>query len=227
MGVSRVCQSRDSPIHGSSSAAFRCGIVRPMLLAGLFASFLFLGMIVADWVRFTRLTAGASRYGCGVARGEDPLPLAPWARLLDRFDRTGILKLPHGVARLFHEEHRILLRPQATRFRTAWPMNGSIVLVSDGDATRLSWVKRVPWSSAVLTLLWFAVVVIGTLSFAITYLLEGGLSTLSGIFMAGGIAGLGLLVLAFGVVTVSLAYRLENHRLTQAYQELRAALAQE
>ena len=151
MGVWRVCQSRDAPPHDSFGAAFRCGIVRSMLLAGLFAGFLFLGMIVADWVRFTRLTAGASQYGCGVARGEDRLPLAHWTRLLDRFDRNGILKLPHGAAKLFHEERRILLRPQVTRFRTAWPMNGSIVLVPDGEATRLSWVKRVPWSSAVLT----------------------------------------------------------------------------
>jgi len=198
-----------------------------MLFAGLFAGLLFLGMIVADWIQFTRLTAGASNYGCGVARGEDRLPLAPWARLLERFDRNGVLKMPHGVARLFYEERRILLRPLVTRFRTAWPMNGSIVLVPDGDATRLSWVKRVPWSSAALTVLWFVVVIIGTLSFAITYVVEGGLSTLSGILMAGGIAGLGLLVLAFGLVTVSLAYRLENHRLTQAYQELRAALAQD
>jgi len=198
-----------------------------MLLAGLFAGFLFLGMVVADWIQFTRLTAGAGDYGCGVARGEDRLPLAPWTRLLERFDGNGILTLPHGVARFFHEERRILLRPHATRFRTAWPMNGSIDLVPDGDTTRLNWVKRVPWSSAVLTVSWFAVVVIGTLSFAIAYLVEGGLSTLSGILMAGGIAGLGLLVLAFGVVTVSLAYRLEDHRLRQAYQELRAALAQE
>lgn len=198
-----------------------------MLLAGLFAGFLFLGMIVADWLQFTRLTAGASRYGCGVARGEDQLPPAPWARIIERFDRNGILKLPHGVARLFYEERRILLRPQVTRFRTAWPMNGSIVLVPDGEATRLSWVKRVPWSSAVLTVSWFVLVIVGTLSFAITYAVEGGLSTLSGILMAGGVAGIGLLVLAFGAVTVSLAYRLENHRLTQAYQELREALAPE
>jgi hypothetical protein len=196
-----------------------------MLLAGLFAGFLFLGMIVADWVQFTRLNVGAGRYGCGVARGEDRLPLAPWTRLIERFDRNGVLALPHGVARFFQEERRILLRPCAARFRTLWPMNGSIDILVEGTATRLSWVKRVPWSSAVLTVIWFAVVVLGTLSFAITFIADGGLSTLSGLLMAGGITGIGLLVLVFGLVTVSLAYRLEDHRLTLAYQELRAALA--
>jgi hypothetical protein len=195
-----------------------------MLLAGLFAGLLFLGMILADWVQFTRLSAGASRYGFGVARSEDCLPLAPWTQLRARFDRNGILKLPNGVARWYQEERRILLRPQARRFRTAWPMNGSIEIVTEEEATRLTCVKRVPWSSAVLTLLWFAVVILGTLAFAMTFLADGGLSSLSGILMGLGIAGISLLVLAFGLVTVSLAYRLEDHRLTQAYQELRDAL---
>ena len=42
--------------------------------------------------------------------------------------------------------------------------------------------------------------------------------------IAVGIVCIGLLVLAFGLITVSLAYRLENQRLTQAYEELRAVL---
>jgi hypothetical protein len=195
-----------------------------MLLAGLFAGFLFLGMILADWVQFTRLSAGASRYGYGVARSEDRLPLTPWTQLRARFDRNGVLRLPTGVARWYQEERCILLRPQARRFRTAWPMNGSIEIVTEEEATRLTCVKRVPWSSAVLTLLWFAVVILGTLAFAMTFLADGGLSSLSGTLMGLGIAGIGLLVLAFGLVTVSLAYRLEDYRLTQAYQELRDAL---
>lgn len=209
---------------GTSSAAFCCGIVRPMLLAGLFAGFLFLGMIVADWFQFTRLSVGAVRYGCPVARGEDRLPLAPWTRLIERFDRNGVLTLSHGVARFYQNERRILLRPSAPRFRTLWPMNGSIEIISEGTAIQLNWVKRVPWSSAVLTVIWFAVVVLGTLSFAITFTADGGLSTLSGLLMAGGITAIGLLVLVFGLLTVSLAYRLEDHRLALAYQELRAAL---
>lgn len=195
-----------------------------MLLAGLFAGFLFLGMVLADWIQFTRLGAGASRYGCGVARTEDRLPLAPWTLIRARFDSNGFLRLPSGVAHWYHEERRILLRPKARRFRTAWPMNGSIEIHPEEQAVRLTCVKRVPWSSAVLTLLWFAVVTFGSLAFAVTFLAGGGFSSLSGILMGLGIAGIGLLVLAFGLVTVSLAYRLEDHRLTQTYQELRAAL---
>ena len=39
-----------------------------MLLAGLFAGALLLGLIIGDWLYFVRLTPDASRYGCGVAR---------------------------------------------------------------------------------------------------------------------------------------------------------------
>jgi len=63
--------------------------------------------------------------------------------------------------------------------------------------------------------------------FVIAYLAEGGPMSLSGALMGLGITGLGFLVLAFGVLTVALAVRLEDHRLTQAYHELRAALARE
>jgi len=195
-----------------------------MVLAGLFATLLFLGLVVADWFQFTRLFSGAGTYGFVIGRGEDQLPLIPWTRVIDRFDRTGVLRLPHGVARFIHEHRRILLRPQAHRFRTAWPINGSIEIVPDDNGARLTWAKRVPWSSAVLTLVWFAVVVVGTLTFGITFALNGGFSSLGGLVIAAGIAGLGLLVFAFGLITVSLAYRLENHRLAQVYQELRAAL---
>jgi len=40
-----------------------------------------------------------------------------------------------------------------------------------------------------------------------------------------GVAAVGLLVLAFGLVTVALAYRLEDQRLMWAYEELRTVLA--
>lgn len=206
----------------------RCAIVGGMVLAGSFAAVLFLGLILADWMYFTRLTAPSSRYGCGVARLEDRFPLAPWTRLLDRFDCNGLLRLPHGLARVFPDEQRILLRPQyrlfSLRFRTAWPLKGSIEVEPDGETTRLTCVKRVPWSSALLTLLWFVLVGAGTAAFVIAFLANGGLDSLGGLLMGLGIAGLGLLVLAFGLVTVSFAYRLEDHRLTQTYQELRAAL---
>jgi hypothetical protein len=42
--------------------------------------------------------------------------------------------------------------------------------------------------------------------------------------MGVGILGIGLLVLAFGAVTVVLSYRLENSRLAQVYDELKAAV---
>jgi hypothetical protein len=198
-----------------------------MILAAGFAIVLFVGMILADWLVFTRLTTAASTYGCGIGRGEDLWPLTPWARLHERFDRNGLLRLPHGVAKFFQEERRILLRAQAHRFRTVWPINGSIDLHPNEQAIRLRWVKRVPWSSAILTFLWFAIVGGGTCAFAIVLSFHGGMSTLGGILMTAGIAGLGLLVFAFGLVTVSLAYRLENHRLLQAYEELRSALVME
>lgn len=195
-----------------------------MVLAGLFAGILFLGLVLADWFQFTRLLSGTGLYGFVIARGEDELPLIPWTKMVNRFDRGGVLKLPHGMARFFHDERRILLRPLAHRFRTAWPINGAIEIVPEDNGARLTWTKRVPWSSAVLTLVWFVVVVIGTLAFAVSFALQGGLSSLSGLVIAVGIACTGILVLAFGLITVSLAYRLENQRLTQAYQELRAAL---
>jgi len=200
-----------------------------MVLAGFFGAFLVAGLIWGDWLHFTSLTAPSSRYGCGIARVEDRLPLASLAVVMDRFDRNGLLTLPHGVARCFREEKRIVLRPQyqlfSLKFRTAWPMKGSIELEPEGDATKLTCVKQIPWSSALLTLLWFAVVGVGTVGFTISFLASGGFTSFSGVLMGLGITGLGLLVLAFGLTTVSLAYRLENERLTEVYQELRAALA--
>ena len=207
----------------------RCGIVRRMLMASLFGAILFAALVLGDWFHFTGLTAPSSCYGCGIARVEDRLPLASLAVVMDRFDRNGLLTLPHGVARFFWEEKRIVLRPQyqlfSLKFRTAWPMKGSIELKLEGDTTKLTCVKRIPWSSALLTILWFAIVGVGTIGFVISFLADGGLTSLSGVLMGLGITGLGLLVLAFGLTTVSLAYRLENQRLTEVYQELRAALA--
>ncbi len=196
-----------------------------MVLAGLFAGVLFLALVAGDWLQFTSLTAQASRYGCRIARVEDHLPPAPLSKALERFDKTGVLQLPNGVARLFPDDRRLLLRPQR-RFRTAWPMKGSIELKQEGGTTRLVCSKLIPWSSALLTLLWFLTVGIGTLTFVVLYLADGGLSSLSGILMGLGILGIGLLVLAFGLVTIAFAYRLENHRLMQAYQDLKTTLEQ-
>jgi hypothetical protein len=194
-----------------------------MLLAGLFAVVLFAALVLGDWWQFTSLTVQAARYGCRIARVEDHLSPAPLSKTLEQFGGNGVLQLPNGLVRLFPDDRRLLLRPQR-RFRTAWPMKGSIELRQEGETTTLVCSKLIPWSSAILTLLWFLTVGIGTLAFAILYLADGGLSSLSGILMGLGILGIGLLVLAFGLVTIALAYRLENNRLMQAYQDLRAAI---
>lgn len=52
-----------------------------MILAGLFAGILCLGLILGDWLYFVRLTPGASRYGCGVARTQDRFTQVTMAQL--------------------------------------------------------------------------------------------------------------------------------------------------
>lgn len=199
-----------------------------MLAAGLFAALLILALIVGDWIHFTRLTASARRYGCGIGREEDRLPCPCANTLPARFHPHGVLALPHGIARWFGEDNTIVLRPQyrlfSRGFRTAWPIKGSIEVKGEGETTRLLCVKRIPWSSAIVTLLWFALVGLGTLAFVVAYALEGGLDSLGSLLLGLGIAGVGAAVFAFGLITVVLAYRLENARLRQAYGELRDAL---
>lgn len=200
-----------------------------MLLAGLFGGLLFLALVLGDWIHFTSLASPSTRYGCGVARTEDRLPVPPDRLDLHRFDKNGMLHLPHGVARFFRDQWKIVLRPQyhlfSLGFRTAWPLKATIELTPEGNAVRMKCIKRMPWSSAVLTLVWFALVGLGTIGFVVTFLANGGFASLSGALMGLGITGLGILVLAFGLLIVTLAYRLEDHRLSQAYLELRTALA--
>ena len=195
-----------------------------MIVAGLFGGLLFLALVLGDWFHFTSLTGQASGYGCGIARAVDRLPSVPLSAALSRFGGSGVLQLPNGIARVFADERRILVRPQyrllSRRFRTAWPMKGTLELAPDGEDTRVTCIKRIPWSSAILTLLWFLLVGIGTITFVIAYLVDGGLSSLGGLLMGMGILALGLLVLTFGLVTVVFAYRLENDRFTQVYREL-------
>lgn len=202
-----------------------------MVLVGLFAFMLFLLIVLGDWLHFTSLTASASRYGCRIARVEDRLHLPSTALVVARFDPDGLLNLPHGIARLFQEENRIVLRPQyrwySVRFRTAWPIKGSIEVEQDGDSTRVTCIKRIPWSSAILTLLWFALVGFGTVVFMVAYAVQGGFTSLTSILLGLGVAGAGTLVFMFGLVIGSLAYRLENDRLGQAYNELRETLTGE
>ena len=76
-------------------------------------------------------------------------------------------------------------------------------------------------------MLWFLLVSLGTTAFMVTYVAKGGFNSLSGILMGIGILGIGLLVLAFGIVTVVFSYRLENSRLTKVYEELREVVERE
>ena len=199
-----------------------------MLLAGLFAGCLFVALVVGDWWWFSRSSASASRYGCPVARAEDTLPIESDQTLSARFSPDGLLQLDHGIVRFFPDERRALLRPQPSRFlsrfRTAWPLKGTIAMQEHDGTMRLHCVKLMPWSSALLTLLWFAVVSIGTLAFVVRFLAGDDAFSLGSLLLVLGVTGVGLLVLVFGLVTVSLAYRLEDQRLMEVYRELRAAL---
>jgi hypothetical protein len=195
-----------------------------MVLVGLFAAVLFLGLIFGDWLYFIRLTPDAVRYGCGIARSQHRFGLQSVARLTARVDANGSLVLPHGIARYYPDLQQIAIRPQyhlfMMSFRTAWPLKGLIHLSSDQQAVQALCIKRIPWSSAIITSLWFLLVGLGTTSFLIAYGVQGGFNSLSGILMGAGILGIGLLVLAFGIVTVVFSYRLENSRLTKVYEEL-------
>jgi hypothetical protein len=200
---------------------------RPMLPVELFAGCLFVALIAADWWQFRRLTSSAGRYGCPVARAEDTLPVEP-DRIHSRFNPDGLLQVDHGIARVFPGERRILLRAQpsrfASRFHTAWPLKGAIEWTHEGGDARLRCVKLMPWSSALLTLLWFAIVGVGTLAFVVKFLAGEDAFSLGSLLLVLGVAAVGLLVLVFGLVTVSLAYRVEDQRLMEVYRELRTVL---
>ena len=71
---------------------------------------------------------------------------------------------------------------------------------------------------------WLGLVVIGTVTFLIMFGVDGGFSSAGGLLMAFGGGGLGVLVLLFGLIMISLAYRLEDARLMQVYQELQDIL---
>jgi TM2 domain-containing membrane protein YozV len=120
----------------------------------------------------------------------------------------------------------MIIRPThrlfSMRFRTAWPLKGCIELASESEGLRMVCTKRVPWSSSILTLLWFSLVGFGTLGFLITYVLQGGLESLGSVLLGIGVTGVGLIVVAFGLLTVTVAYRIENTRLMLVYTELRA-----
>jgi hypothetical protein len=121
-----------------------------------------------------------------------------------------------------------MLLPEVKRFgisfRTAWPLNGVVYYNSVKDSPEIRLVKRIPWSSAVLTLLWFFTVAGGLIAYLVSYAQAGGFASASGTFFAAALGGLGVLVFIFGLVVVVAAYWLEDKRLMVVYHELRSAL---
>ena len=199
-----------------------------MVLAGLFASVLFIGLVLGDWLYFVRFTPDAIRYGCRVARSQDRWTASTMETVRGRFSTDGVLTLPHGIARYYPDVSQIAIRPQyrffSIGFRSAWPVKGLIHLSAGGQAMDALCVKRIPWSSALMTLLWFGVVMIGSIVFVVTYAWDGGFTSLEGVLMGAGLMAGAVLVLAAGVVTVTMSYRLEHTRLMKVYEELRAEL---
>ncbi len=199
-----------------------------MIFAGLFAGALCLGLILGDWFYFMRLTPDASRYGCGIARTYDRLTHTTMKQLADRFDAGGILMLPHGTARFYRDLNQIVIRQKyrlfALGFRTVWPLKGLIFLSPEDDALAVLCRKLTPWSSALLTGIWFVVVVAGTVGAVISLFIEGEMTAPGGMVLALGVIGLGVVFLLSGAITVVFAYRLENSRLMMVYQELREVL---
>jgi hypothetical protein len=199
-----------------------------MMLAGFFAAALFLGLLVGDRWYFRTLSAEASRYGCRVGREEARLDAISPAHIYARFDRLGLLALRYGVARLFADANRILLRPRYPllwAFLWIWPMKATIDLRVEGESVVLSSTKRIPWCSAILTGCWFLIVGFGTLGALMSYAAEGGFATPGGMLTGAGILVLGSFVFFSGLVTVIMAYRTENSRLALVQRELHEVLA--
>ena len=198
------------------------------MLAGIFGGILFLLLLIGDLYQFTRLRPITAQYGFGIARRKDYLKDINRAIILERFGKIGTIELPHGIARWFEYQEVITLRPYyqlfSIRFRTAWPLKGTIKLYPTDAGVELYLTKRIPWSSGVITMAWLGLVVIGTVAFLILFGVDGGFTSAGGLLMAFGVSGLGTLVLLFGLIMISLAYRLEDTRLMQVYHELQDAL---
>ncbi len=194
-----------------------------MVLPSVIAIIFGLALIIGDWFQFTTLKPWACRYGCPLAKRRDTFskPKDSFPRL---FKTNGMLALPHGVARWVADQQAIVIRPHyqlfSMRFRTAWPLKGTIDYQFDDHQLHIQLSKRIPWSSAVLTALWLLLVIGGTLLFLVMFAFDGGFGTMGGFFFGIGLVALGLLVLAGGLILLSLAYRLEDSRLMQVYQEL-------
>jgi hypothetical protein len=199
-----------------------------MVLASVFAGVMFLGLVVGDWWYFIRLTPDAVRYGCRVGGRFEQWPAHTLSTAHTRFSEDGSLMLPHGVAWFDPKLSLIAIRPQyrlfAKSFRTAWPLKGLIHLSNNNQAVHVRCTKRVPWSSALITIVWFTLVIVGSLTFVIQYALEGGFSSFGGMLTGVVVIAVAALVTAFGLVTAALSYRLEDSRLMKVYDELREVL---
>jgi hypothetical protein len=103
-------------------------------------------------------------------------------------------------------------------------LKGLIFLSPEDDALAVLCRKLTPWSSALLTGIWFVVVVAGTVGAVISLFIEGEMTAPGGMVLALGVVGLGVVFLLSGAITVVFAYRLENFRLMMVYQELREVL---
>src|SRR2546425_2016832 len=180
-------------------------------------------LMVGDWGASTRQPPASVRYGMVVGRHEEPLVVRR-----DRFDAEGLLHLPRGWARLVPKHGAVQLLPDRKRFgiavRTAWPLNGFVHYAALDERARVMLTKRMPWSSALLTGVWFLTVAGGTLVYLVAYGLAGGLSSAGGAFLGVALSGLGVLVCLFGLVVVVAAYRLEDKRLMMLYEEFRGCM---
>ena len=200
------------------------GTFQTMHAVVLLGTGILVGLIMADWMAFSRMTPISVRYGVLVGRHEEPLVVRR-----DRFDGEGLLRLPRGSARLVPTHRAVQLLPDRRRFgiavRTAWPLNGFVHYTVLDERAPVVLTKRMPWSSVLLTGVWFLTVAGGTLVYLVVYALAGGLSSASGAFLGVALSGLGLLVCLFGLVIVVAAYRLEDKRLMAVYEEFKAAVA--
>jgi len=189
----------------------------------LLGAVIVVGLVAADWIAFTRKSPRVLGYGFAISRQQEALRVSA-----DDFDANGCLPLPHGLAWLCPGQHAIILLPEwkrfGLRFRTAWPLNGALHYDSFSDCTELRFIKRMPWSSALLTALWFLTVMGGLIAYLVSYARAGGFASAPGTFLGVALSGLGSLVLLFGLIVVVAAYRLEDKRLMVVYDELRAVL---
>ena len=195
-----------------------------MLAVVILGAAILVGLVIADWMAFTRKNPSALGYGLAIGRHQVISRVTPGA-----FGPEHSLPLPHGVARLCPDHHAIMLLPEwkrfGLRFRTAWPLNGAVHYDSFSDNAKLTLIKRMPWSSALMTALWFLTVAGGLIAYLVSYAHAGGFASASGAFVGVALSGLGVLVLLFGFIVVVAAYRLEDKRLMVLYDELRAVLS--